>query len=224
MGFTPVQKLSITSGAAMALLGAVGVVSYVSTMQMVGAQEAAAHTNGVIASLDRIRVNTSVAENATRGFVATGRETMLATLDEAQGEVEYAIDSLRTSTEDHPAQRRLLDSASVAIGAQFRDMRQMVVVRKKVGRDSAAQLLGRTHAARPVAMELLTEMRDEEVRVLGEKSRLMAESGASTRTFIIAGSIFSFVLALVALQPLRPSVEKRLTASLAAIRDEDLKE
>lgn len=224
MGFTPVQKLSITSGAAMALLGAVGVVSYVNTMQMVAAQQAAAHTNGVIASLDRIRVNTSAAENATRGFVATGRETMLAALDEAQSEVEYAIDSLRTATEDHPGQRRLLDSVGVAIGAHFRDMRQMVAVRKKAGRDSAAQLLGRTHAARPVATELLTEMREEETRVLGEKSRLMAESGASTRTFIIAGSIFSFVLALVALQPLRPSVEKRLTASLSAIRPDDLKE
>lgn len=222
MGFTPVQKLSITSGAAMALLGAVGIVSYVSTMQMVGAQQAAAHTNGVIASLDRIRVNTSVADNATRGFVATGREAMLAALDDAQGEVEYAIDSLRSSTEDHPAQRRLLDSAGSAIGAQFRDMRHMVSVRKKVGRDSAASLLARTHTARPVAMELLTEMRDEEVRVLGEKSRLMADSGASTRTFIIVGSIFSFVLALVALQPLRPSVERRLTASLSTVRDEDL--
>jgi methyl-accepting chemotaxis protein WspA len=224
VGFTPVQKLSITSGAAMALLGAVGVVSYVNTMQMVGAQEAAAHTNGVIASLDRIRVHTSAAENATRGFVATGRETMLAALDEAQSEVEFAIDSLRTATEDHPAQRRLLDSAGVAIGGHFRDMRQMVAVRRNVSRDSATQLLGRTLTARPVATQLLTEMREEEVRVLGEKSRLMAESGESTRTFIIAGSIFSFVLALVALQPLRPSVEKRLTASLSAIRDEDLKE
>lgn len=44
MAFTPVQKLSITSGAAMVLLSAVGLVSYVSTMQMVDAQEAAAHT------------------------------------------------------------------------------------------------------------------------------------------------------------------------------------
>jgi methyl-accepting chemotaxis protein WspA len=224
VGFTPVQKLSITSGAAMALLGAAGILSYVNTMQMVGAQQAAARTNGVIASLDRIRVNTTAAENATRGFVATGRETMLAALDDAQGEVEYAIDSLRTATEDHPAQRRLLDSVGVAISAHFRDMRQMVAVHKKAGRDSAAQMLARTHAARPVATELLTEMREEEVRVLGEKSRLMAESGASTRTFIIAGSIFSFILALVALQPLRPSVEKRLTASLSAIRDEDLNE
>lgn len=221
MGFTPVQKLGITSGAAMALLGAIGVVSYVSTMQMVGAQQAAAHTNGVIASLDRIRVNTSVAENATRGFVATGRDTMLAALDDAQSEVEFAIDSLRIATEDHPAQRRLLDSASEAIGGQFRDMREMVVVRQKVGRDSAAQMLGRTHAIRPVAAELLAAMRDQEVRVLGEKSRLMAESGASTRTFIIVGSIFSFVLALVALQPLRPSVEKRLAESLSTMREEE---
>lgn len=215
MAFTPVQKLSITSGAAMVLLSAVGLVSYVSTMQMVEAQQAAAHTNEIIAKLDLVAVRTLAAENAARGFVATGNATRLATVDEAQGDVEYALDTMRVATEDHPEQRRHLDSLGEIVGAQFRDVRQLIAVRRKSGRDAAAALITGAHAKTPSPGRLLAEMRDEEVRALGEKTRVMIDSGKTSRILVISGSLFAFVLALVALQPLRSSVEKRLTERLS---------
>ena len=155
------------------------------------------------------------AENAARGFVATGNANRLATVDAAQSDVEYALDSLRIATEDHPDQRRNLDSLGTIIGAEFRDIHQLSAVRRKSGRDAAVALMNGAHAKTPTPTRLLAGMRDEEVRVLGEKSRVMVESGKTTRMFVVAGSLFSLLLAFIALQPLRSSVEKRLTERLS---------
>jgi CHASE3 domain sensor protein len=223
LGFTPVQKLSITTGAAMTLLGAVGVVAYLSTSQLVDAQRAAAHTNETIIRLDRVRMRTMAAENALRTYIA-GDATAKAEFDSAQNDVESALDSLRTGTEDHPDQRQLLDSLGPVIGAHFRDARAVMLIRTKVSRDSAAALL-RKPTTRTSPAILLSKMRDEEVRVLGERTRTMAQQGNLSRNLIIAGSLFAFVLALVALQPLRESVGRRLTERLSAPigPDDDLK-
>ena len=224
MTFTPVQKLSITSGAAMLMLAAVGLVSYLSTTQVEDAQRAAAITNQNIDQIDRVLERTMVAENAVRSFVESGNPAMLGLIDAAQGDVEYALDSLRVTSEDHPAQRKNLDNLGPIIGTQFKDVRKLTLTRQKLGHDAAAKALA-NDPNRASPARLLADMRNEEVRVLGEKSRVMVESGKFTRIFIIAGSIFSLLLAALALQPLRPSVGRRLTERLSstmiAIADEE---
>lgn len=216
MAFTPVQKLSITSGAAMVLLSAVGLVSYLSTTQMVDAQGAAAVTNLNIARLDRVLERTTAAENAVRDYVEQGDSTTLAAIEAAQSDVEFALDSLRSASEDHPEQRRNVDRLGPIVGTQFRDVRRLVFVRNKFGHDSAAKAM-KHDPSRASPARLLAEMRDEEVRVLGDKSRVMIKSGKASQIFIIVGSLFAFLLALLALQPLRPSVERKLTERLSQV-------
>ena len=228
MAFTPVQKLSITSGAAMVMLASGGVAAYLNTTQMVDAQNAAAHTNAIINTLDRVLQRTMVAENAARAFVATGDRAAVPTIDVALGDVEYALDSLRSSTEDHPLQRQHLDTLGPLVGTQFREIRQAVNLRQRSKQDSAAAALNAVPARRAVTARLLGEMRDEEVRVLGQRTRVMVASGRLSRYLIVGSTIFALVLALVALQPLRPAVGQRLTArlsrSLSPIGDDDLKD
>ena len=214
MRFTPVQKLSITSGAAMLMLSAVGLVSYLSTTQMVDAERAASLTNQNIERFDRVLVRTMEAERAVHRYVVSGDATALSAIDVAQSDVESALDSIRIASEDHPAQRGNLDKLGPMIGAQLKDVRTLMLIRQKLGRDSAAKALAR-EPNRPSPARLLAEMRNEEVRVLGEKSRVMVASGKTTRVFIVVGSIFSLVLAALALQPLRPSVGRRLTQQLS---------
>lgn len=226
MGFTPVQKLSITSGAAMVLLSAAGLVAYLSISQLVDVQQAATITNANIARLDRVLERTTAAEVAIRRFVSTGDRTAVAAVDSARNNLEYALDSIRVASEDHPEQRRNLDSLAPIIGAQFREIRQAQLIRTKVGRDAALKVLG-TAGGRKAAVIMIADMRNEEVRVLGERSRAMASSAKVTRVFIVGGSLFALVLALLALQPLRASVERRLTQRLSqtmtAIGDDDLR-
>ena len=119
MVFTPVQKLSIGTGTALGLLALAGLVSYVSLSQMIGGEQAVAATNSNIARLDRVVERTVDAENAQRGYVLSGDSLYLEPLTAAQNDVEYALDSLRTATEDNPEQRNNLDKLGPMVAKRF---------------------------------------------------------------------------------------------------------
>ena len=217
MAFTPVQKLSIGSGAALALLALVGLVAYLSITQMIGGERVVAATNANIVRLDRVISRTVDAENAQRGFVTTGDSAYLEPLNLAQSDVEFALDSLRAATEDNPDQRRNLDNLAPMLSRRFREIRASVVALQRSGPEAAARLLRGEQSVRSRngAGTLATRMRTEELRVLGEMTRAMTEKGRSASNFIFAAAIFSLLLALVALQPLRPSVAQRLSQRLS---------
>ncbi len=219
MAFTPVQKLSIGTGAALSLVALVGLVSYLSITQMIGGERAVAAANANIARIDRVGARTVDAENAQRGFVSTGDTLYLPAIELAQSDVEFALDSLRTATEDHPSQRQNLDRVSQLVATRFRELRMAVSVRQRSGLDSAAKVLKAERAvrARDGVGPLLNRMRDEELVVLGERTRVMTDRGVAASNFILVGSFLALILAAIALQPLRPSVSRRLTQRLSQV-------
>ena len=221
MAFTPVQKLSITSGGALTILGLVGLVAYLNTSQMIGSQRAVETTNANIARLDRVLERTKDAENAELELTIRGDTEYLQAINDAQNDVEFALDSLRAATEDNPEQRRNLDRLAPLVAARLSGIRQANAARQRIGRDSALKLIGTAGVAgaRDGAGILFRRMRDEELRVLGERTRFMTATGHTATNFILVGTLLAFLLALVALQPLRPSVAHRLTQRLSMAVD-----
>lgn len=219
MQFTWVQKLSIGTGAALGLLALMGFVAYVSIHQMIGGQRAVAATNTNISRLDVVVARTVDAENAQRGFVTTADEQYLEPLNAAFSDVEDAIQGLMKATEDDPDQRHNLDELAPMVSKRFKEINAVIAMRKRAGLDSAVAALKGQSAVRgrdgigPIA----TKMRDEELRVLGERTRAMTTTGSTALRVILGGSIFALILALFALQPLRPSVERRLTQRLSQV-------
>lgn len=219
MQFTWVQKLSIGTGAALGLLALMGFVSYVSIHQMIGGQQAVAATNQNIARLDAVVGRTVDAENAQRGFVTTGDVQYLEPLNSAFSDVEDAIQGLERATEDNPAQRSNLDKLAPMVSKRFKEINAVIATRKRSGLDSAAAALKTQNAVRgrdgigPQA----AKMREAELRVLGERTRAMTTTGDTALRVILGGSIFALILAIFALQPLRPSVERRLTQRLSQV-------
>ncbi|MFI5231936.1 MAG: CHASE3 domain-containing protein, partial [Gemmatimonadales bacterium] len=219
MQFTWVQKLSIGTGAALGLLALMGFVSYLSIHQMIGGQQAVAATNTNISRLDAVVGRTVDAENAQRGYVSTGNDQYLEPLNAAFSDVEDAIQGLNQATEDNPGQRRNLDSLGLMVSRRFKEINAVIAIRKRLGADSAAKALKIRYAVRgrDGIGPLATKMREMEFRVLGERTRAMNANGASALRVILGGSIFALVMALFALQPLRPSVERRLTQRLSRV-------
>lgn len=219
MQFTWVQKLSIGTGAALGLLALMGFVSYMSIHQMIGGQQAVAATNQNIARLDAVVGRTVDAENAQRGFVSTGDVQYLEPLNSAFSDVEDAIQGLEHATEDNPAQRANLDKLAPMISKRFKEINAVIATRKRSGVDSATAALKSQSAVRgrdgigPQA----ARMREAELRVLGERTRAMTTTGDTALRVILGGSIFALILAIFALQPLRPSVERRLTQRLSQV-------
>jgi CHASE3 domain sensor protein len=219
MQFTWVQKLSIGTGAALGLLALMGFVSYLSIHQMIGGQQAVAATNVNISRLNAVVGRTADAENAQRGFVSTGDTQYLDPMNAAFSDVEDAIQGLNKATEDDPNQRRNLDTLGAMVSKRFKEINAVVATRKRAGPDSAARLLkSQTSVRSRNAVGVLgAKMRDEEFRVLGERTRAMNVTGETALRVILGGSIFALILAFFALQPLRPSVERRLTQRLSQV-------
>jgi CHASE3 domain sensor protein len=219
MQFTWVQKLSIGTGAALGLLALMGFVSYVSINQMIGGQRAVAATNVNIANLDQVVTRMIDAESAQRGFASTGDVQYLEPLNAAFSDVEDDIQALMKSTEDNPDERQSLDKLAPLISKRFREINAVVAARKRAGADSATSMLKRQTAVRgrDGIGPIVAKMREEELRVLGERTRAMTSTGTTALNVILGASIFSLILALFALQPLRPSVERRLTQRLSQV-------
>jgi CHASE3 domain sensor protein len=216
MRWTPLQKLSITSGAALILLGLGGVVSYYFAARLTASEKFVERTNQNIGSAFRIIAGTQDAERATKAYVVRGDSLEREALKAAQTMVEDAIDAMNRASEDNPRQRRLLGSLAPQVAASFVEFRATFAIRDHSGPDSARSFLTRGSPPHETdsLMKIVDQMRNEELRVLAEHARQQSASGRSSLRVILLGTALTFLLAGLALQPMRAGIAARLTSHL----------
>jgi len=221
MKWTPLQKFSITSGAALFLIGLGGIVSYFYAEREAVADRAVAQTNDNMRTAFRIVSLTTDAQMLTKAFVVRPDSITRRTLERTQSDVEDALDAMRRATEDNPHQRELLDDAAPFVAASFHEFRNTVAFRDRFGADSARRYLMRESSpnATDSLVAIVGQMRDEELRVLAELTRHQAQAGATTVRLIELGTMLTFLLAALALQPMRSGVAARLSSHFAALPD-----
>jgi CHASE3 domain sensor protein len=216
MRWTSLQKLSITSGAALVLLGLSGGVSYYYASQLMAADSAVRQTNENITTAFQIVVSTQDAERATKAYVVRGESSARTSLQQAQSSVEDAVDAMNQQSEDNPRQRHLLERLLPQVAASFSEFRTTLAIRDHAGADSARRYLMREslpHEADSLR-KIVVEMRNEELRVLAERTRHRNATGATALRIILLGTALTFLLAGLALQPMRADVHARLTSSI----------
>jgi len=221
MKWTPLQKFSITSGAVLVLIGLGGVVSYFYASREAVADQAVAQANESMRTAFRIQSLTNDAERLTKAFVVRPDSETRRTLERTQSDVEDALDAMRRDTEDNPHQREMLDKAAPFVSASFREFRNTVAFRERAGADSAKRYLMRETSPNSAdsLQALVGKMRDEELRVLAELTRHQSQAGANSVLLIQLGTVLTFLLAALALQPMRPGVAARLSTHFAAVAD-----
>ena len=216
MRLAPLQKLSASMGAALVLVGLFAAVSYFYASRLVATDGAVEQANSNMSAAFRIMVSTQDAERATKAYVVRADTSMRTMLRDAQSTVEDDIDALSRASEDNPHQRQLLAALSAQAAARFDEFRVTMTLRDRVSADSARRFLTREspRGAADSLMKIVSHMREEELRVLGEHTRVHAANAGSAQRIILIGMIFAFLLAGLALQPMRPRVAKRLTLHL----------
>lgn len=216
MTWSPLQKMSIGAGALLLVLAAFGVVAWLSTSRLIQQEALVARTNSTIAHLDGLVGRVADAEGRQRAYLLSGADVERAGFDSARGDVESVLDVLRDSSRALPRQARALDTLTQLLGTRFAVLQAGIAARRLGGMDSARAFLARDSVrAREAYIRLARQMRDEELRLLAERTRVQSESGRLASTAILVFSLFAFVLALVAFQPLRPSVAHRLSQRLS---------
>jgi CHASE3 domain sensor protein len=206
MAHVSVQRFSIGAGAALLVIALFGAVAFAAVSRLATEQEAVLEANGVIAQLDQLLTASSDAEHAGAAYVASGTESALESFTRARGEVEDALDGLRSASEDRPRQRVALDSLGALVGQRFATINEAINARRRGGA-AAAQALAAADTAvatRGGILPLLQRVRSEELVMLAEKTRLMSEKGRASKMVILIGSISAFLISALALSPIRP--------------------
>lgn len=216
MRWTPLQKLAVTGGVALLLLGLSGALSYYYASRLLENDRAVGQANQNMGAAFRIVISTENAERATKAYVVRGDSTARSTLQAAQSLVEDALDELARSSEDNPRQRELLKRLSPVVASSFSEFRTTVAIRDHASADSARRFFSREIAAHEAdsLVKIVGLMRDEELRVLAERARVQSTTGETARRVILLGTVLAFLLAVVALQPMRAAVAARLTSHL----------
>ncbi len=217
MPLTPLQKLSMTGGAALVVVGLFGAVSFYYSSRLVAADRAVERANSTMSAALHIMASTTDGERATKAYVVRGDSSASAALRDAQSRVEDAVDAIGVNSEDNPHQRDLLLALARQVSVSFEEYRTTVALRDRFGADSARRFLmhGMPPAEVDSLMRIVTHMRAEELRVLAEQSREQSAHGVNAQRIILIGMVFTFLLAGLVLQPMRADVNRRLTSRIA---------
>ncbi|MBI5600733.1 MAG: GAF domain-containing protein [Gemmatimonadetes bacterium] len=217
MQLAPLQKLSITAGLALVALGVVVAVSYYYASRRATADLIVERANANLSAAFRVVTARQDGERAAKAYVVRPDSVVRAALQDAQSQVEEALDVMARGTEDNPRQRTLLTLLASGAAASFEAFRATVLIRDRAGADSARRFLsGEPSAAvSDSLMKLVSLMRDEELRVLAEQTRQQTLFGATAQRLILIGMVFTLLLAGLALQPMRETVSARMTSHLA---------
>ncbi|MBI2408388.1 MAG: CHASE3 domain-containing protein [Gemmatimonadetes bacterium] len=216
MQLTPVQKYSISIGAALVVLGGFGAASYFYSSRLVAAERAVERANTNMTAAFRIVVSRQLGERLAKAYVVRPDSVTRGLLQTTQGAVEDALDTLRRGTEDNPRQFARVHALAEGAAQNFETFRSTVLVRDRAGADSARRILAAEVSTKAVdsLMNIVEAIREEELRVLGERTRLQAANSASAQRVILVGMVLAFLLAGVALQPVRAQVASRLTSRI----------
>jgi methyl-accepting chemotaxis protein len=222
-------KIGAGFGLALAILVAIGGVSYRSTATLTNTAELVTHTHQVLEYLDAVVSDMQDAETGQRGYIITGEERYLEPFRAAQGAITQDVKALRNLTRDNVNQQRRLDMLEPLINGKegkFAELQETIDAREDKAKGFAAALqLVLTDKGKKVMDDIrktIDEMRSEENALLKTRSDEAQASARNTTLTIIFGTLAAvIVLALAGFiitrdiaRPLRDltTVAERITA------------
>ena len=200
------NRVRFTSGgtAVLIVLALFGAVAFASVSRVSRQQQAFVETNDGISSVQELLVASYEAERTGMSYLRTGSRGALAEFDTAKSRIEFALDDLRKRAEDRPRQRAVLDTLGQLIGNRISSISDAMNVKRRQNAPAAVPVAHADSAEpRGGMLPLIQKMREEELVVLAERTRLMSRNGQISRMVVLGGSIIAFLVAAVVLVPVR---------------------
>jgi len=209
---------------ALACLGAIGVMSYLSLVRLNENSRSIEHTYDVLNHLDLLLSRATDAETAERGYVITGDESYLQPYrqsDQSAGAVEWRI---RELTADNPAQQRRLQLLSVLLAKRLAALRAVLALRHTQGFEAAQReiLKGKGKSFHDQIRHVIDEMKAAEGLLLTERKLRTQRSTVITQAVIVGGGVLAFGFVGLALGAIRRDFAGRRRAedALREARDQ----
>jgi methyl-accepting chemotaxis protein len=217
------KKLAAGFGLALAVLIAVGSLSYWSLARLIDNSTWQTHTYEVLTELEALLSLLKDAETGQRGFLLTGEESYLKPYHDAKGGIGRALERLKDLTRDNPDQRPRLEALKARSDDKLQELQQTIELRKTKDLKDALEVvkMGKGKEIMDEARGLIKDMKDEENRLLDQRSADTKTStqiakytiGLGTALAVVCVSLWGFFIARSITNPLRQGVSQLSSAS-----------
>jgi methyl-accepting chemotaxis protein len=205
MKWTVGTKIGAGFGLALAILVAIGAVSYRSTTKLTDTSELVTHTHQVLEKLEEVLSGIKDAETGQRGYLITGEERYLEPFRSAQAAINQNLTALRDLTRDNANQQRRLDLLEPLINGRdgkFAELQGTIDARRDKARGFAVALqlvlTDKGKKAMDDIRKMIDEMESEENALLKTRSDEAQASARNTRLTIIVGTLAAFIVLALA--------------------------
>jgi PAS domain S-box-containing protein len=193
------SKILLAFAAALAILGAVGLVSYRNAVETSDSAAWVAHTLEVRHDIDELVSEMKDAETGYRGYILTNRPSFLVPFDSAARRGPALVRALRDLIQN-PAQQRRLDTLALLVNAKLAFGDSVVAVLRRRSQSAATDLV-LTERGKVLMDQIRGVGRDmgvAELRLLAERTAILDRTASRTRHAIIIGSAVAILLLLLA--------------------------
>jgi len=208
------RKAGVGFALALACLGVVGVVSYLSVVRLNENAARLEHTHEVLSRLESLLSAVTNCESAGRGYVITGDEGYLEPYQQSAEIVNVQARRLRELTADNPAQQQRLDLVVPLVTDRLASLRTVIELRKNQGFAAAQSeiLAGEGKRFQFQIRDLISQMNGIETSLLKEREQRAGHSATIAQAVIIGGSLLGCGLVGLALVAIRRDFAGRTRA------------
>ena len=205
-------KIGAGYAVALATLLVFGLVSYLSTTNLIDGVRLRVHTYQVLDNLQGVLSALQNAETGQRGYLLVGQEQYLAPYRNGIAVVYQYTRNLRKLTADDPGQQRRLDALEPLIASKLAELKKTIDLRKSKGFEAALQVVrtGEGKQTMDGIRNIVAAMKNEETALLGQRDAA-AKAGADTTIAVI---VYGIPLAFAALTVLGFLIVRAITRQL----------
>ncbi len=205
---TTERKVRLGFAVAMAFLGAIGIVSYMSVVRMNDNTQLVMRSHLVMANIDALVATSWETESAQRAFLLTGEEPFAAEYTRAVGRVDGLMQQLRDAVSSEPTQVAHADALAEAVRARLAQSAELLELRRDRGMDAVRERLAQT-PQRPGAnlqarvRSIARDMKTDEFRLLNAREETAHRTSQITQGVIVGGSALALMFVGLALFAIR---------------------
>jgi len=209
--WTFARKVGVGFAIAILALVVVSVAGYRSATSLVISTDRVQHTQQVRRQISEVLVQLVNAETGQRGFVITGHDDFLEPYTAALAKLDASFSELRRLVADEPEQLRRVEQLKPQIDAKLAELKKVIEQRRATPDAAIATIAGGEGKANmDAARRILSDMDDEEARVLDEGAREVVSTTSTSEAVIEWGSLGAIVLTILVAWLITSSLSKQI--------------
>src|ERR1700723_1554468 len=194
------RKIQLTFGVAIAMLLAVGMISYRGMAVSDQSDRRVRHTHEVLENLQDLDGAMETVESSYRGFVITGEENSLQAYRAAIARSEQAQANIRDLTVDNSVQQLRIRNLMNLADRRMQYAETVTSLRRTKSMNAAADFVreGSGEQIMDQFQELIRSMQDEELRLLVIRNTDASRRSRQFKFVLLFGTVLGLLLAMAA--------------------------